>query len=113
VTAEGGGGAGAAVLLLCAAREAAPRRRRRQGRGGEESPALVKGRGREESPTVEGKRREEEDDMSDPHISQLVAGVFEAIRKYVSLQMGPRASNTYKRACLREEKNCNGIVRNR
>ena len=73
----------------------------------------MKGRGREESPTVEGKRREEEDDMSDPHISQLVAGVFEAIRKYVSLQMGPRASNTYKRACLREEKNCNGIVRNR
>ena len=74
----------------------------------------MKGRGREELPAVEeGKGREEEDDRSDPHISQLVAGAFQAIQKYVGLLYGLRASNTYKMACLREDKNCNGIIRNR
>ena len=60
-----------------------------------------------------GEGKEEEDDRSDPHISQLVAVAFHAIQKYVGLLYGLRASNTYKMACLREDKNCNGIIRNR
>jgi hypothetical protein len=41
-------------------------------------------------------RKEEGDDRSGPHISQVVAGAFQAIRKYVALRVGPKASNTYK-----------------
>jgi hypothetical protein len=44
--------------------------------------------------------------------SRDVGGAFLSIRKYQCLQMGPRASNTYKMADRKEVRNCNGIFPN-
>ena len=37
-----------------------------------------------------GRKEEEGDDRSVPHISHVVAGAFEAIKKYIGLQVGLR-----------------------
>ena len=60
-----------------------------------------------------GEGKEEGDDRSKPHISQLVAGALQAMQKYVGLQMGPRTLNIYKMAHPREDINCNDIIWNR
>jgi len=57
-------------------------------------------------------RKEEGDDRSGPHIGQVVVGALQAIRKYVGLRVGPRISNTYKMARLKEHMNCNGMITN-
>jgi hypothetical protein len=44
--------------------------------------------------------------------SRDVGGAFLSILKYQCLQMGLRASNTYKMADLKEGRNCNGIFPN-
>jgi hypothetical protein len=40
-------------------------------------------------------------------------GAILSIRKHVSLHIGPRESNTYKLADLKQRKSCNGIFANR
>ena len=59
-----------------------------------------------------GRKEEEGDDRSGPHIGQVVVGALQAIRKYVGLRVGPRISNTYKMARLKEHMNCNGMITN-
>ena len=58
-----------------------------------EAPATLQ-RLSEDALGKKGSRKEEGDDRSGPHVSMVVGGVFQAIRKYDGLQVGPRTSNT-------------------
>jgi hypothetical protein len=58
---------------------------------------------------------EEGDGMWGPRVSESrveMLRVFLSIRKYQCLQMGPRASNTYKMVDIKKRRNCNDIFPN-
>ena len=54
-----------------------------------EAPATLQ-RLSEDALGKKGSMKEEGDDRSVPHISHVVAGAFEAIKKYIGLQVGLR-----------------------